>query len=124
MLKLVVSIFLFTLPMIVELGQVNRLSKFKLENMRYINFKKFDQVRNLKLPTEQWHNQSLDHFDHANRNTWKQVRLIIFLVLSLYLNKLLSDTLLMIHFLKQKVLYFCILLVSGKRVLTMLYLMQ
>ena len=72
MLKFVLHIFLLTLPIVVELGKVNRLSKFKLENMRYLKFKKFDQPQS-RLPTQQWFNQSLDHFDHTNKKTWMQV---------------------------------------------------
>jgi hypothetical protein len=40
--------------------------------MRYLKFKSTDQPQ-VKLPTEQWYNQSLDHFDHTNRKTWMQV---------------------------------------------------
>jgi hypothetical protein len=72
MMKIMLTIFLFTLPILVELGKINRLSKFKLENMRYLKFKSTDQPQ-VKLPTEQWYNQSLDHFDHTNRKTWMQV---------------------------------------------------
>jgi hypothetical protein len=73
-MKIILTIFLFTSSIAVELGKVNRLSKFTLENMRYLKFKSTDQPQ-VKLPAEQWYNQSLDHFDLTNRKTWMQVQL-------------------------------------------------
>ena len=111
----------------IGLSQVDAVSKFKNRNKKYrfLKFRNNEQPQIKYPPTAQWFNQSLDHFDHTNKNIWQQVSYYILfnLIISSKIFTLhLSAIFITHHFLMVLGLSFYTLLVNGTLVQMMLFM--
>lgn len=128
MFKTFFGICFLILPLAVELSKINRLNKFNRENIRHLRFKEYDQPQ-FKAPQEQWYNQSLDHFDHTNKKTWKQVSCVLLIscvlkYFSEFMLPLKSVIFSTIRFTKQMDLFFYTSWENGMQAQMTLYVVQ